>query len=553
MKHTKTSFEEKIKNTFTRYARILMIILFVILVMFITFERVVKPQFNAYQTNKKISNSLRNLDNKIEVVMDSMKDIYETHTFYESFYSNLISKGIKGDISVYDESGKILYITNPTDEGSSLRKVFNQYFLDNIENSETKKVTSSIYRGDGSSSFNDVVFGKKVTRSDNSSVYVVVYVESELLYDYIDDIQPNLVVVTDRQNYILASTSSTVVDKYNRFNTSDEYSTIISNREYKINESSDNLAGLKVFVLTHVVAFPNFLVYVSILFLVILLIHQYASYKVATRVGREASQSINKLRELIDKIASGELGATVKLDTHDEFDSLAQDFNSMSLALEDSIESNKLLMEQQKTAEIKQLEAQFNPHFLYNSLETIRYLIASDPRLAERLILRNTQLLRYSIDSVDEVVPFKKDFEYIRVFLDIHKIRLKDALIVSIDIEDAVFEEALPKLILLPLIENSIKYGYRDQDTLSIGIVGRLIDDKIVLTVKDDGLGMDEQTLSRFENQHAARMSSSSHYGLYSIHHRINLIYKNEGFMKIRSKDRGTEISITLPRRTPHV
>ena len=553
MKHTKTSFEEKIKNTFTRYARILMIILFVILVMFITFERVVKPQFNAYQTNKKISNSLRNLDNKIEVVMDSMKDIYETHTFYESFYSNLISKGIKGDISVYDESGKILYITNPTDEGSSLRKVFNQYFLDNIENSETKKVTSSIYRGDGSSSFNDVVFGKKVTRSDNSSVYVIVYVESELLYDYIDDIQPNLVVVTDRQNYILASTSSTVVDKYNRFNTSDEYSTIISNREYKINESSDNLAGLKVFVLTHVVAFPNFLVYVSILFLVILLIHQYASYKVATRVGREASQSINKLRELIDKIASGELGATVKLDTHDEFDSLAQDFNSMSLALEDSIESNKLLMEQQKTAEIKQLEAQFNPHFLYNSLETIRYLIASDPRLAERLILRNTQLLRYSIDSVDEVVPFKKDFEYIRVFLDIHKIRLKDAIIVSIDIEDAVFEEALPKLILLPLIENSIKYGYRDQDTLSIDIVGRLIDDKIVLTVKDDGLGMDEQTLSRFENQHAARMSSSSHYGLYSIHHRINLIYKNEGFMKIRSKDRGTEISITLPRRTPHV
>lgn len=553
MKHTKTSFEEKIKNTFTRYARILMIILFVILVMFITFERVVKPQFNAYQTNKKISNSLRNLDNKIEVVMDSMKDIYETHTFYESFYSNLISKGIKGDISVYDESGKILYITNPTDEGSSLRKVFNQYFLDNIENSETKKVTSSIYRGDGSSSFNDVVFGKKVTRSDNSSVYVVVYVESELLYDYIDDIQPNLVVVTDRQNYILASTSSTVVDKYNRFNTSDEYSTIISNREYKINESSDNLAGLKVFVLTHVVAFPNFLVYVSILFLVILLIHQYASYKVATRVGREASQSINKLRELIDKIASGELGATVKLDTHDEFDSLAQDFNSMSLALEDSIASNKLLMEQQKIAEIKQLEAQFNPHFLYNSLETIRYLIASDPRLAERLILRNTQLLRYSIDSVDEVVPFKKDFEYIRVFLDIHKIRLKDALTVSFDIEDAVFEEALPKLILLPLIENSIKYGYRDQDTLSIDIVGRIIDDNIVLTVKDDGLGIDEQTLSRFENQHAARMSSSSHYGLYSIHHRINLIYKNEGFMKILSQDRGTEISITLPRRTPHV
>lgn len=553
MKRTKTSFEEKIKNTFTRYARILMIILFVILVMFITFERVVKPQFNAYQTNKKISNSLRNLDIKIEVVMDSMKDIYETHTFYESFYSNLISKGFKGDISVYDESGKILYITNPTDEGSSLTKVFNQYFLDNIENSETKKVTSSINRGDGSSSFNDIVFGKKVTRSDNSSVYVVVYLESELLYDYIDDIQPNLVVVTDRQNYILASTSSTVVDKYNRFNTSDEYSTIISNREYKINESSDNLAGLKVFVLTHVVAFPNFLVYVSILFLVILLIHQYASYKVATRVGREASQSINKLRELIDKIASGELGATVKLDTHDEFDSLAQDFNSMSLALEDSIESNKLLMEQQKIAEIKQLEAQFNPHFLYNSLETIRYLIASDPRLAERLILHNTQLLRYSIDSVDEVVPFKKDFEYIRVFLDIHKIRLKDALIVSIDIEDAVFEEALPKLILLPLIENSIKYGYRDQDTLSIDIVGRLIDDKIVLTVKDDGLGMDEQTLSRFENQRAARMSSSSHYGLYSIHHRINLIYKNEGFMKIRSKDRGTEISITLPRRTPHV
>ena len=99
----------------------------------------------------------------------------------------------------------------------------------------------------------------------------------------------------------------------------------------------------------------------------------------------------------------------------------------------------------------------------------------------------------------------------------------------------------------------SIKYGYKDQDTLSIKIIGRIVENMIILTVLDDGLGMDKETLARFQDQRAARLSSASHYGLYSIHHRISLIYQNDAYMTIAPKDRGTEISITLPRRSPHV
>lgn len=553
MKQIRTSFEEKIKITFTKYARLLTIILFIILVLFIGFESVVKPKYSAYKTNKVISRTLETLNTNIEYVMDSMANITDTSDFYESYYSNLILKGISGDISIYDENKNILYITNPSDEGSTLKSTFNQYFMDNIDNAPHQKAISSINRDSDSGSYNDIVFGKKVERIDGSPIYVVVYVKSELLTSYLDAIHPNLVVITDRQNYVLASTSPSLVGRFNRFNIPQEASIILLNREYKIEETRENTAGLKVYILTNVAAFPNFLVYVSITFAVILWVHQYASSKVAERVGREASASISQLKEMIDKIAIGELGTTVELDTQDEFEELAQAFNSMSLALKHSIENNKQLMELQKTAEIKQLEAQFNPHFLYNSLETIRYLIAANPKLAEVLILRTTQLLRYSIDGQDELVPFRKDFEYIRVFLDIHKIRLDEALNIEIDIEEAIFDEALPKLILLPLIENSIKYGYKDQDTLSIKIIGRIVEDMIILTVLDDGLGMDKETLARFQDQRAARLSSASHYGLYSIHHRISLIYQNDAYMTIAPKDRGTEISITLPRRSPHV
>lgn len=548
-----TSFEEKIKSTFTNYARVLMVILFVVLVLFIGFERVAKPRFTAYQVNRKVLGSLSELESKLENVMESSKEVFDNTSFYEMYYLSVIGQELKGDISVFDAKGQILFLTNPSDQGSFLKRTYNRIVIENIEKSVDHKHTSSMKRTDVSGDYNDLVYGEKVMRSDGSVVYVVVYLDSNIMNRYVLDSHSHPIIITDGHSNILASSANTGTESYNRFNVASDATVKLEARDYNVSVTVNHNPNLRINVLTYSEPLPNFIGYIFITLILVLWIHQYASSKVASRVGREAAKSISSIQEVIDKVAQGEFGITVDLNTQDEFEGLASAFNTMSQDLETSTNRNKLLLELQKSAEIKQLEAQFNPHFLYNSLETIRYLIASDPKLAESLILKNTQLLRYSIESQDELVPFKDDFKYIMLYLEIHQIRLEDALNINIDIEDEVYDEELPRLLIQPLIENSIKHGYKHQDTLTIKIVGRIEGLNVVISVKDNGSGMDFETLEKFQNHDTARLSSGSHYGLFSIHHRLSLIYKDMATMVIESDENGTEISLTMPRRTPYV
>lgn len=553
MKKKTQSFEEKIKSTFTNYSRVLMMILFTVLVLFIGFERVLKPRFTAYQVNREVLHNLKKLDLKLEQVMKSSQEIYDNTSFYEVYYKYLIGQDLKGDISVFNEAGEVLFLTNPSDQGSFLKRTYNHLVLENIETSVDGKHSSSMKRTEDANDYNDLVYGEKVQRTDGSSIYVVIYLDSNQMNQYGLESHGHPIIITDTHNNILTSGFNTLASEYNRFNVSNLETVQIENRHYKVSVTQYDNPNLKVHVLTYSESLPSFIGYIFVTLILVMLIHQYVSSKVASRIGRQASKSISSLQEVIDKVAQGEFGITVDLDTQDEFEGLATAFNTMSQDLESSTNRNKLLLELQKAAEIKQLEAQFNPHFLYNSLETIRYLIAANPKLAESLILKNTQLLRYSIQSQNELVPFKEDFKYIMLYLEIHQIRLEEALEISIDIEDQVYEEMLPRLLLQPLIENSIKHGYRHQDTLSIKIKGKIEGSNVVISVQDDGSGMDEETLKLFQNHHLARLNSGVQYGLYSIHHRLSLIYKDQASVIIESDQNGTLISLTMPRRTSHV
>ena len=208
---------------------------------------------------------------------------------------------------------------------------------------------------------------------------------------------------------------------------------------------------------------------------------------------------------------------------------------------------NTELLRLKNQTEIGQLTAQINPHFLYNTLEIIRNLVVFDPARADSLIIQLTQILRYSIDTSREYVHLDEDMAYIGDYLDIQKCRYGDRLQYEIDIGEDCLPCMIPKLVLQPIIENSIKYGFQKKQQIHILITGRLDNSLLLLSVKDDGLGMPEaEALHLAETLHSPR-PGSEHIGLRNIARRLFLQYGSESGLELKNEEGlGLEVIVKI-------
>ncbi|MGT2911447.1 sensor histidine kinase [Streptococcus cameli] len=193
---------------------------------------------------------------------------------------------------------------------------------------------------------------------------------------------------------------------------------------------------------------------------------------------------IDSLVRQIKQISRNEI-TEVALKTGDEFEFMAEQINLMVKELDD-LHTQKLILERERVFfERKMLEAQFNPHFLYNTLETIKITHELDGALTNRLIQNLTSILRYSISQVEERTCLGKDLSIVESYLEIHAIRF-DGLSYRIECSDGLIQESIPKLFLLPLVENAIKYGGQYRIDLHIAITIRKENDILVFTVTDN-------------------------------------------------------------------
>ncbi|MEG2602274.1 MAG: histidine kinase, partial [Carnobacterium sp.] len=196
----------------------------------------------------------------------------------------------------------------------------------------------------------------------------------------------------------------------------------------------------------------------------------------------------------------------------------------------------------------KFLQSQFNPHFLFNMLETIRYTMVSDQDKAQRIILTLARLLRYSIHQGQNWEILQKDMDYISDYLALHQYRYNNRLTYQIDLDPSLTKVEIPKLLLQPIVENSIKYGYQNQTNLTIKISVQAQQDKIWITVEDDGPGIATKQLSEIEANLRQEIINLSSIGLYNTDRKIKLIYGEKYGLKIKSTlGLGTIVQIELP------
>ena len=236
---------------------------------------------------------------------------------------------------------------------------------------------------------------------------------------------------------------------------------------------------------------PSLLGLASILTLCIFFLYFWQARRIAHKIATHNAVPIESLVYQLQEIPK-QAEKRLSLQTGDEFEFMAEKINNMLYEL-DQLHQKMLTIEKEKWIfERKMLEAQFNPHFLYNTLETIKITSLMDAALTQDLIQNLTRILRYSITDLEKETTICQDLKIIEDYLIIHKIRFEHF---SYDIvcPETVDNQPIPKLFLLPLVENAIKYGMQYRIDLHIDIQITLESDSLTFLVKDNAGGLTKQ------------------------------------------------------------
>jgi two-component system sensor histidine kinase YesM len=292
---------------------------------------------------------------------------------------------------------------------------------------------------------------------------------------------------------------------------------------------------------------------VGILDLVMFGIVMTFSVIVQISVSSNITRSIGGLVALSSRIAEGDLDARVEVYPENEMHSLAEDLNTMAGKIKELVETNTREQQNLQKSEMKALQAQITPHFLYNTFDTIIWLAEGKQYDQVVSITRAfSDFFRISLNRGKEWVSVQDEFHHIESYLTIQKIRYRDILDYSIFYEKSMAEKTILKLLLQPLVENALYHGIKNKRGKGmIEIKGWSECGFLCFTVKDNGIGMTEERLIDVRNQIQKAPDSESMnsiYGLYNVGKRLELYYNTPGLLELQSTyNEGTTVFIKVP------
>lgn len=263
------------------------------------------------------------------------------------------------------------------------------------------------------------------------------------------------------------------------------------------------------------------------------------------------TRPIGKLKNAMKQVEAGDFEVQVESGTGDELGQLIHSFNYMVSRLRQLIMEVYQQKLAQKNAELTALQAQINPHFLYNTLDSINWmLIEKDEWEISDVVVSLGDILKYSLHGEDMLVLFEEELKYIESYLCIQKNRLEDRLTVQMEIDEQTKLCLVPKLILQPIVENAIIHGIEQKKEAGVvKICTAVRDGVLVIQVIDDGIGMHPERLMKFRESILTENTDGKHIGIRNVHRRIQLHFGEDYGLKIDSEwEKGTTVTILLPK-----
>ncbi|WP_342570037.1 sensor histidine kinase [Paenibacillus sp. FSL R5-0749] len=269
---------------------------------------------------------------------------------------------------------------------------------------------------------------------------------------------------------------------------------------------------------------------------------------------RKIIKPLNQLSSKMKDMSRGELGVTVDHVPNNELGTVIRRFNEMSLSMVELVDKNNEIQEKKRELELEALQYQINPHFLYNTLNMIRWMaviVKADNIVNTIVALGN--ILRPVFSSKDSMCSLRDELSYLDNYLKIINMRFNNNITFTMDVDEEWMDCQVPRFILQPLLENSIASGRQSEDfAIQIGITASVNQERLMLRVTDSGVGMDAESILKLNEKLAKGESpkstvGGSGIGLNNVNKRIRLYYGPDFGIHFVPADQGAEAIVTLP------
>ena len=390
--------------------------------------------------------------------------------------------------------------------------------------------------------------------------YLMICIDERQIYDTYDDIisENSNIYITDDNGDIISSNVSQIVGThyFHMQNLRDMfdggvYAVVqMPRHEALFSKYEDAAYGFTVFeetpldyLLQPVRRSRNILVGIA---LVVTLLGTALSLLFAGRLTRPILQ----LRDYVLRVrgGEGELDVPLVMDSYTEINTLSQGIRQMLARIRELTDNVKRKEEQKRKMQYHLLQAQINPHFMYNTLFSIKCVVdMNENRRASQMLSAFIQLLRSSLTDPDSMTTLRQQMDALHQYADLQKFRYGDQFEIVIEYEDDLADCLLPSLLVQPLVENAIVHGVARTGSGVIAVTARTRHGQIELAVEDNGVGMTAQQIDRIFTQ-GEDPGAKPHIGLKNIHERLQLTFGSGSGLHIESAPgEGTKVTANIP------
>jgi len=286
-------------------------------------------------------------------------------------------------------------------------------------------------------------------------------------------------------------------------------------------------------------------------YLILGLISVLSAFGVAILISRAITNPLRKLTQTMNQVEQGDYTVRSTVRSNNEVGRLRDSFNHMIANTQNLMAQIVHTEEQKRQSEWRLLQAQIKPHFLYNTLDSIIWMShAGKNEEVVEMTSALAQLLRNSIGSGRDIIPLEEEIAHVESYLVIQKMRYRETLHYELDIDPQTKPCLIPRLVLQPLVENAIYHGIKVKETGGTIHIGAMLDDdRLLVTVEDDGAGMTPEQLAHIYDEKESDEGSSK-IGIYNVSERLHIYFGEDAVLKYFSEpDKGTTAMLNLPIR----
>lgn len=475
-----------------------------------------------------------------------------TKELFSDFYQFLSKQSIKSSLIILDGNGT-LKLSSSAKEPTFSQILALRDMESRIQKSEDKLVGEALDIKFNFENESVYTYGCAITSEGITIGYAFFLLDKTDLMHELFARGTSITVLVDEFDTVVGTTNSSILQPWKKFRPDgkSEGHYMVGSKAFLINKKPVEYTNLSIYSLSTLNVQAPLINYMVFFMSLMLVLSYLLIRRMSNRIACKITEPVDRMIQAIEAFQKGDMKAYVNIDSNDEFQVMGEQYNRMLQRINTLIARNTELQEIRRISELKLLESQFNPHFMFNILECIRYMIVLDPKKAENTVLSLSSLLRYSIKDMDQFVLLSEDLQYMHDFLRLHKVRAEDRLNYQIELQPGLENLLVPRLIIQPLVENSVKYGLQNTLNLSIRITGTIDEHEnlLVFTVSDDGGGIEESLLKSIQQmmQRKSAHIPKCGIGLYNLYRRIELMYNGEGSLYVRNTKHGLEASVSIP------